>query len=121
MDITIYTNRDPPASRASNRLPLDKSNEEISMNTANAEITISSPVLTQMRQVIMESHSSAEIEDIFQKAVQVGQYPSLDAAVHAWLEKQLVFRKEELLGDIFEFFLRSLVQDMGRATGTDIH
>jgi|GEM_PF-5871959 len=85
------------------------------MSNAGADIAISNPVLEQMRQVIIESCSTTELEQVFQKTIQVGQHSSLEAAVQAWLERQLVYRNEELLEDVFRFFMTSLVQDLGRA------
>lgn len=84
--------------------------------TENADVTISSPVLKQMKQVITESYSTTELEHALRKAIPVSQYPSLDSAVQAWLERQLVYRNEELLEDVFKFFMTSLIQDLGRAT-----
>ena len=86
------------------------------MIEANSDIAISNAVLTQMREVIMQSFSGTELETMFRQAVSVGQYPSLGEAVDAWLERQLEYRHEELLADVFKFFMTSLVQDLGCAT-----
>lgn len=86
------------------------------MSNAGSDIAISNPALEQMRQVIIDSYSTTELEKVFRKAIQASQHPSLETAVQAWLERQLVYRNEELLEDVFRFFMTSLVQDLGRAT-----
>ena len=82
------------------------------MTTANSDIAISNIAIEQMRQVIIDSYQETWLEDMFRRAVKAGEYASLDAAVEAWLERQLAFRNEELLEDVFGFFMTSLVQDL---------
>ena len=72
---------------------------------------LSETALEQMRQVIIESFDQSALESAFREAVGNEQHESLHDAMHDWLVRQLSVRNEELLDEIFRFFMVSLLQD----------
>ena len=82
------------------------------MATEESDIALSPEVLDQMRQVIIETYAGTGVEQRFRNVVRVEQYASLDAAVADWLEEQLVNRNEEVLEEVFKFFIASMTQDL---------
>lgn len=75
------------------------------------DVALSETALEQMRQVIIESFDESALESAFREAVGSEQHESLDDAMHDWLVRQLSVRNEELLDEIFRFFMVSLLQD----------
>lgn len=86
------------------------------MVSKDTGLEVSKPILEQMVQVIIDSYSRTQLDNMFRRAVHVSEHSSLDAAVYDWLEKQLVCRREELLEEVFRVFMKALIQDIGRPT-----
>ena len=75
------------------------------------DVAISEKALEQMQQVIIQSFDDSALEGAFWEAIGSERHDSLDEAMHDWLVRQLSFRNEELLEEVFKFFMISLLQD----------
>ena len=81
------------------------------MAIISTDVALSETALAEMRQVIIQSFDETALEGAFREAVGSDRYESLDDALHYWLVDQLSNRNEELLEDVFRFFMISLLQD----------
>ena len=81
------------------------------MAIISTDVALSERALEQMREVIIHSFDQSALESAFREAIGSERHDSLDQAMHDWLVRQLSARNEELLDEVFQFFLVSLLQD----------